>query len=256
LKPKILYINVGLLNCFVGKVIFMGNELLAQVGNVSAVQTPAAQTQTANTGLNTGFNMGTGSLFNMPKDYSNDFMMPDCLKTGNITDEQRASIFGPAYTPAAQVTQPQQYQQQVQYPQQTQYQYPQVQYPQYVSNPYAPAFSGQQAAQPQLTPEQMSEYYEKLLAENPNLRITEKGNLYEVSHTAKKVGILAGIGTALAGGIKKLCTGTALKNAFNLKSLAVKLPVLAVAGWAAGSLIDAFSNSNKAQQADAQTQNA
>lgn len=226
----------------------MGNELLSQVGNVSAVQTPSAsQTQTTNTGLNTGFNMGMGSLFNMPKDYSNDFMMPDCLKTGNITDEQRASIFGPAYTPTAQVSS--QYpQQQVQNPAQTQY--PQ----QYTSNPYAPAFSGQQAVQPQLTPEQISEYYEKLLAQNPNLRITEKGNVYEVSHTAKKVGILAGIGTALAGGIKKLCTGTALKNAFNLKSLAVKVPALAIAGWAVGSLIDAFSNSNKAQQADAQTQ--
>lgn len=244
----------------------MGNEL-AQVGNVS---TTATTPSTYSTGFNTGLNVTMpNSLFNMPKDYSNDMMMPDCLKTGNITEEQRASIFGPMYVPAQQTAQAEQPQQQVQYQQQTQYPQQQVQYPQgqaypqqqypaqYTQypqqNPYAPVFSGQQqVAQNQMTPEQMNEYYEKLLAENPNLRITEKGNVYEVSHTAKKAGILAGIVGGLAGGIKKLCTGTALKSAFNLKSLAVKVPALAIAGWAVGSLIDAFSNSAKAQQADAQ----
>lgn len=230
----------------------MGNELLTQVGNVSngIATVTAPQTQGTNAGLNTGIQ---GSLFNIPKDYSNDFMMPDCLKTGNITDEQRASIFGPMYTQSTQTVQPQQ-QTQYQYPQQVQYPQGQIQYPQYQQNPYAPTFSGQQVPQQQLTPEQMSEYYEKLLSENPNLRITEKGNIYEVSDTGKRAGILAGTITALFGGIKKLCTGTALKSAFNLKSLAIKLPVLAVAGWAVGSLIDAFSNSSKAKQADAQAQ--
>ena len=252
----------------------MGNEL-TQVGNVSTA-TPVNY----GTGINTGFNTAMpNSLFSMPKDYSNDMIMPDFLKTGNITDEQRASIFGPMTVTNAQVAQSQQpaqnpYPQQVQYSQpqaqypqqQVQYSqgqaYPQQQYPaQYAQypqqNPYAPAFSGQgQPEQVQMTPEQMSEYYEKLLAENPNIRITEKGNIYEVSDTGKRIGILGGICTALAGGIKKLCTGTALKSAFNLKSLAIKVPVLALAGWAVGSLIDAFTNSKKAQQADAQTQNA
>ena len=247
----------------------MGNELLTQVGNVKSSTTSTAPANYG-TGFNTGFNTGMqGSLFNMPKDYSNDFLMPDCLKTGNITDEQRASIFGPMAVPTQalqaqqtqQSTQGQQYpQQQVQYPQQ-QVQYPQtqpqyqqqVQYPQqYVQNPYAPAFSGQQAQQPQLTPEQLSEYYEKLMAENPNIRITEKGNIYEASDTGKRTGILAGGLTALAGGIVKLCKGVGLKNAFSLKSVAVKLPLFAVAGWAIGSVIDAFVNKSKAQQADNQ----
>ena len=223
----------------------MGNELLTQTGNVSgasASTVPASYTTSSNTGLNTTL---PNSLFNMgiPKNYSNDMMMPDWLKSGNITDEQRASIFGQMYTQSAQVQQPQQ----------AQAQYPQQQ----TQNPYAPPFSGQeQVARTQMTPEQISEYYEKLLAQNPNLRITEKGNLYEVSDTGKRLGILTGAITALAGGIKKLCGGTALKEAFNIKSLAVKLPVLAVAGWAGGALIDAFVNSNKAKQADAQTQNA
>lgn len=220
----------------------MGNELLTRTGNISgaaASTVPASYTRSSNTGLNTAV---PNSLFNMgiPKNYSNDMMMPDWLKTGNLTDEQRASIFGPMYTQTAQVQQPQQ---------------AQAQYPQPQQNPYTQTFSGQeQPQQPQYTQEQLAQYYEQLLAQNPNLKITEKGNLYEVTNAAKKTGILAGIGTALFSGIKNICKGTALKDAFNLKSLAVKLPVLAVAGWAVGSLIDAFVNSSKAQQADLQVQ--
>lgn len=235
----------------------MGNGLVSQVGSTTTATTPA----TFSTGFNTGFgNPMAGSLFGMPKDYSNDFMMPTELKTGNITDEQRASIFGSMYVPTqqTQVQQPQQAQVQPQYQQQIQ---PQVQYPQQYAqyqqtqNPYAPAFSGQQAQeQTQMTPEQVSEYYEKLMAENPNIRITEKGNVYEVTNTGKSTGILAGIGTALAGGIVKLCKGAGLSSAFNLKSLAIKVPALAIAGWAIGSVIDAFTNSNRKQQADAQPQ--
>ena len=242
----------------------MGNGLVSQVGSTTTATTPA----TFSTGFNTSFgNPMAGGLFGMPKDYSNDFMMPTELKTGNITDEQRASIFGPMYVPTQQqqVQQPQQaqvqpqYQQQMQYPQQQiqpQAQYPQqyAQYPQ-TQNPYAPAFSGQQTQeQAQMLPEQVSEYYEKLMAENPNIRITEKGNVYEVTNSGKQTGILAGIGTALAGGIVKLCKGAGLSSAFNLKSLAIKVPALAIAGWAIGSVIDAFTNSNRKQQADAQPQ--
>ena len=242
----------------------MGNGLVSQVGSTTTATTPA----TFSTGFNTSFgNPMAGGLFGMPKDYSNDFMMPTELKTGNITDEQRASIFGPMYVPTQQqqIQQPQQaqvqpqYQQQMQYPQQQiqpQAQYPQqyAQYPQ-TQNPYSPVFSGQQTQeQAQMLPEQVSEYYEKLMAENPNIRITEKGNVYEVTNTGKSTGILAGIGTALAGGIVKLCKGTGLSSAFNLKSLAIKVPALAIAGWAIGSVIDAFTNSNRKQQADAQPQ--
>jgi hypothetical protein len=230
----------------------MGNELLTQTGNISgaaASTVPASYTTSSNTGLNTAV---PNSLLNIPKDYSNDMMMPDWLKTGNLTDEQRASIFGPMYTPTTQI----------QYPQQAQTQYPQpqaqIQYPQpQIQNPYAPAFNGQgQVQQPQYTQEQLAQYYEKLLAQNPNLRITEKGNLYEVTNTGKKTGIFAGIGAALADGIAKVCKGKGLKEAFSLKSLALKVPVFAIAFWAVGSIVDSFINGKAAQQADAQTQNA
>lgn len=215
----------------------MGNELTTQTVNTSypASKTPV-YTQT-NTNLNTAM---PNNLFNagIPKDYSNDVIMPDFLKTSNITDEQRASIFGPLYNQAQQTSK-------VQQTQNTQ------------QNVDAPTFSGQnQASQAQLTKEQLEQYYKKLLEENPDLVITERGGIYEPTNFSKKTGILAGIITALYSGIKKVCTGTELKNAFNLRSLAVKLPVLAVAGWAIGSLIDAFVNSSKAQQTDAQIQTA
>lgn len=233
--------NIGLFQYFSRKGYFMGNSMISQVGSTTAATAPTSYSG----GLNTGFNttMPNG-LFNMGmvKDYSNDMMMPDWLKAGNITDEQRASIFGPMYLPAQNqaIGQTQQTQAQTQYPQ--------------IQNPYAPAFNGQQAAKPQYTQEQLTQYYEQLLAENPNLKITEKGNVYESTNTAKKIGVLTGIGTALAGGITKLFKGTTLKSAFSLKDLAVKIPALTIAGWAIGSAIDAFINSNSAKQADAQTQ--
>ena len=77
-----------------------------------------------------------------------------------------------------------------------------------------------------------------------------KGNIYEVTHAGKKTGILTGIIGGLAGGIVKLCKGEALSKAFTLKSLAVKIPVFALAGWAIGSVLDAFTNSASAKQAD------
>lgn len=229
----------------------MGNELLTQVGNVSSATN--AQT-TFNASANTGFNTSamTGSLFNSGfngKDYSNDMMMPDWLKTGNISEEQRASVFGPMYVPAQQ-----QQAQPVQHPQQ-QVVYPQLQYQQYPQmQNYQPLFNGQQASQPQFTQEQLIQYYNELLAQNSNAPINENGSVQKHSNAGKKLGILAGIGTALSGGIMKLCKGEALKNAFSIKGLAVKLPALAMAGWAIGSLFDAFINKSGNKQAVQQLQ--
>lgn len=222
----------------------MGNELSTQVSNVNAaISSPVlALPYTNNFGINNGM---AGSLFSAGfngKNYSNDFMMPDFLKTGNITEEQRASIFGPMYTPPTQV----------QAPQTQQFvQYPQAQVPSQVQNiSYNQPFAGQQLPQAPYDQNQAEQYYQELLAQNPNLRVTEKGNLYEESNSGKKTGIFAGLVAGLGGGILKVIKGGSLAKAFNIKSLAVKLPILAVAGWAAGSLIDSFTNSARKQQAD------
>lgn len=221
----------------------MGNELLTQVGNtgLSPVTNPAGVSMTNNVGF--GNNM-TGSLFNMAmsgKNYDNDFIMPDCLKTGNLTEEQRASIFGPMYAPVQQ-----QISSQGQYPAVNPQQSPAQSY----INPGQTQIPVGQQYQSQLSQEQMQQFYNELQAKNPNIRITEKGNLYEVSNTGKKTGVVAGIIASLGSGIAKICKGFPVAGAFNLKSLAVKVPVFAIAGWAVGSLIDAFVNSSKAKQAD------
>lgn len=219
----------------------MGNELLTQ----SVGTTPATSATTMPMYNNFGFNNGIStSLFNMGlngKNYSNDMMMPDWLKTGNITEEQRASIFGPMYSPQSASTQ-------AQYT-------PQPAYPAYQAQlPVQQSFGNQPQIQQQYSQEQLNQYYNELLAKNPNLRITEKGNVYEVSNSGKKTGIFAGLVAGLGSGIVKLFKGGSLAKAFSLKSLAVKLPVLGIAGWAVGSLIDTISNSMKAKQADAQVQ--
>ena len=222
----------------------MGNELLTQVGNsgLPSVTNQTAAPITSNAGF--GNNM-TGSLFNMGisnKNYDNDFIMPDYLKTGNITEEQRASIFGPMYVPTQQQTSSQ-----GQYPVVN----PQQNTPQqYVTQPQQMQIPVGQQYQPQLNQEQIQQLYNELQAKNPNIRITEKGNLYEVSNAGKKTGAIAGIIASLGSGIAKICKGSAITKAFNLKSLAVKVPVLAIAGWAVGSLIDTFTNSSRAKQAD------
>ncbi len=226
----------------------MGNELLTQVGNVSSTSLSTNPVVTQPTGFNSNI---TGSLFNTGmngKNYENDMMMPDWLKTGNLTDEQRASIFGPMSTPVQQ-TQTINPQVQTPYPQA---QYPQTQYPQ-AQQINQPVFNGGQN-QAQFTQDELNQYYNELLAQNPNLRITEKGNIYETSSTWKKTGIFAGLGTALFSGIKKIFNGETIKKAFTLKGLAIKLPLLGVAGWAIGSVIDAFSNRAKAKEADSQVQ--
>lgn len=205
----------------------MGNELSTQAVQAQTPAQKPAQTSAYN---NFGNNGASNALFNFGmngKNYSNDFIMPDYLKTGNITDEQRASIFGNSYDTA----QPTNFQAQ-QYPTTTELTQAEKE------------FSGK------CTQKELEEYYNNLLAKNPNLRMTEKGNIYEVSSAGKKTGILTGIGAALASGIVKLCKGEALAKAFSLKGLAIKLPIFAVAGWAIGSVIDAFANSSSAKQAD------
>lgn len=213
----------------------MGNELSVQAG--SAAATPAAKSAAMPMYNNFGLN-NTSSVFNSVlngKNYDNDMMMPDFIKTGNLTDEQRASIFGPLNIPQAQA-------QQTTAPTAQQTQYSQTSSAQ-------PAFRGQ-TQDPQMTQEQLAQYYNDLLAKNPNIRITEKGNIYEITNTGKKAGILTGIIGGLAGGVMKICKGETLAKAFNLKSLAIKLPVLAAAGWAIGSVLDAFTNSSSKKQAD------
>ncbi len=79
---------------------------------------------------------------------------------------------------------------------------------------------------------------------------TTLDNMAPKLNTFKKLGITAGVSIPLISGISKMLKGAKFANVFKFKELAVKLPVLAVAGWAVGSLIDGIigsSNKNNTQ---------
>lgn len=97
---------------------------------------------------------------------------------------------------------------------------------------------------------------EAAMAQNPNIRITPNGNLYTVTNTGKKLGVLAGAAIPTVKGLSKAFQGGKFaKSALNLKSLGVKAAAFAIIGWGLGALVDNFFNSNSAKAADAQAQN-
>ncbi len=189
-------------------------------------QTPAA-TNFGATQFNGMNNFNTGNLFpsttfngyTPTTDYSNDIMFPPELA---MNYNQFAAQTG--------------------VPQQTQTQTP--------TQTQTTTFTGNDSYENQ---SQM----EAAMAQNPNLRVTENGNLYTVTNTGKKAGVFTGIVASLGREISKAFKGgTFTKAALNLKSLAVKVPVFAVIGWGIGALADKFFNSYSAKAADAQGQAA
>ena len=221
----------------------MGNELL-QIGNAgSNAVIPYSITNFGGQ----DYNNANGSLFTQAfngKNYSNDMMMPDYLKTGNVSDELRASIFGPIYTQTD-------VQNQVQVPSEHANVSSQLQRNQLpFDNANGQYMSSNIENQSQMTQDQIEKYYNDLLDKNPNMRITPKGNIYEVSNAGKKTGFLTGIAAGLGSAAMKLFKGESALKVFNIKTLALKIPVLAVTGWALGSVIDSFTNTSSANKAD------
>jgi hypothetical protein len=87
-----------------------------------------------------------------------------------------------------------------------------------------------------------------LLAKDPNATTTESGNIYIKTNTGKKLLTTAGLlFPVIHSGVKALSQGS---KAFNWKQLAVKCPILALAGLGIGALIDSLINSSRANKAD------
>lgn len=195
---------------------------------LATAQTPAATNFSA-TQFNGMNNFRTGNLlpsttfngYTPTTDYSNDIMFPPELAMNyNQFSAQTGAL--------------QQTQTQTQTPTQTQ----------------TTAFTGNDSYENQ-------SQIEAAIAQNPNLRVTENGNLYTVTNTGKKAGVFAGIAVSLGREISKAFKGGSFtKAALNLKSLAIKVPVFAVIGWGIGALADKFFNSYSAKTADAQGQAA
>ena len=176
-----------------------------------------------NVGLNMfGMSANTFGLNLQPvnTNYENDVMMPDFLKTNNFAQQtafqgQTVPAQSPQVQSIAQTKQTQNMQQQSVFTKNTD--------------------------KSQISQADLNQY---IMAQDPSIRTTEKGNLYKQSTILQKLGVTAGILTptmaALAKGLK----------AFKSKSLWIKIPVLGVLGYALGALADKFVTSYRAQVAD------
>ena len=169
-----------------------------------------------NTGLNFGFLGNTLQPVNT--NYENDLFMPDFLKTNSSSCQT-----------AAQNT-VNQSQEQKQNPQ-TEHQSQSV-------------FTTNQNDN-QISQQQINDY---IMAQNPSIAVTQKGNLYKKSSTFSKlgssVGILTPVGMAISTVVSKGF------SALSKKGLLVKVPLLGLAGYALGALADKFLNAKRASDAD------
>lgn len=92
-----------------------------------------------------------------------------------------------------------------------------------------------------------------LVARDKNIVSTEAGNTYKKTKTNTLVGAtIGGLAPLLVNIIKNRGIGGLLTN---WKTLAISCPALALAGFAAGSIIDAITNSKKAHKVDAEAKN-
>ncbi len=90
-----------------------------------------------------------------------------------------------------------------------------------------------------------------LLAKDKNIAVTENGNFYKETNSTKKALAFLGFLAPAAGKIVQLFKGGKFKDLFKFKQLAVACPVVALAGFGIGSLIDSYINSQRAKAADA-----
>lgn len=98
------------------------------------------------------------------------------------------------------------------------------------------------------TPEELNNY---LLARDKNIATTENGNIYRKTDKNKGTFTLLGFLAPLAGKVVQLFKGGKFKDLFKFKQLAIACPVVALAGYGIGTLVDGYINSQRAKAADA-----
>ncbi len=193
--------------------------------------------------LNTPFN---NSIFNLQapaKDYSQDLMMPDFLKT-NTAQTFTSTAAGTTNPPSqsADITQQTNIAPQTQ---NIQTQNNTVQTPAGLQNNIT--------FQQDLTKLQ-AQINQQIAQQSPEIGISEKGNLYKTSNNGKKLGLFGGLVAPVATGAYALTKGAKISKAFNLKNLLIKCPLVGVAGLAIGAIADYFINRYRASKADSTQQ--
>ncbi len=226
--------------------------MVSQVGSMASMPSYNNPLLATNTIGATNYN---NSVFNYANplatgtSYDNDMFMPDFLKTSSITAQaqQAQPVQGQQTTPTQQQVvpnqqAPQQNQVQAAVPQQVQSQYGVAQQqttPQYdVANPQQQTASAQN---PQFTGSELNGCLADTQSEDVDF--TKSGNPYKKASFAKKsgavLGFLAPIANLLISGSK------------DWKQLFKTCPLLGIAGFGIGYLVDSCIESNRANAADA-----
>lgn len=78
---------------------------------------------------------------------------------------------------------------------------------------------------------------------------SEDTNTDSKTNVSKKSAAILGALTPIVTSAYKVFKGVKLTDAFKFKELAIKVPVLAVAGWCIGSIVDGIINSSKKDNA-------
>lgn len=226
-----------------GKVTIM----VSQVGSMDSMPSynnPLLATNTMATNNNNSiFNyanpLATGTT------YDNDMFMPEFLKTPAITAQAQQTQ---QQTPQVQNPQGDLAQQQV-----PQAQYPQQEVPTSQAQSQAPQYDvAQQPATSQLQNPQFTGQSELngclADAKDEDIDYTKSGNPYKKASFGKKSGAVLGFLAPIASSLAK--------GSGNWKELLKTCPLFAIAGFGIGYLIDSCTESNRANAADAATNQA
>ncbi len=197
--------------------------MVSQVGSVSMpnygvnplsnLNPNTALNNNANTNSLLNFGTNTNSLMPTGNNYEDDLFMPPELKTTNNT-------------PA-----------------------PSIQTPS-LQQPYEPKETAATQA-PNNTPTDFAaELNGSLVKTDSNSDLTENGNPYNKTSFWKKTGTTLGFLAPLTGKITEAFKGGNIAKVFSLKQLLTVCPMIAIAGYGIGSLLDGCINSNRAKKAD------
>ncbi len=205
--------------------------MVSQVGSVSMPNygvnplsnlnpNTALNNNNANTNSLLNFGTNTNSLMPTGNNYEDDLFMPPELKITNN----------------AQTTVP---------VQNIEIQTPEQPLPQQVQ-----AETAQSQAQSNPQTDLTQELTGALVKPDGNVELTENGNPYKKTGFWKKTGAALGFLAPLTNKFVQLFKGGKLTKVFSLKQLVTVCPMIAIAGYGIGSLLDGCINSNRAKKAD------
>lgn len=172
---------------------------------------------------NSIFSFTSNPLQPVTNNYEDDFMMPDFLKLGNTTDTFQLSDSQNNVNEEQNVDQNKE-----------------------LGSSENPELQNQKN-----TENQLSGY--SLSSMDKNIALTEYGNPYKKTDTAKNTLAFLGFLAPVVGKIGQLFKGGKFSELFKFKQLVIACPAVALAGYGIGTLVDGFVNTQRAKAADSQS---